>query len=301
MNGGLVVDKPAGPTSHDVVSRVRRAIGIRKIGHTGTLDPLATGVLVLLVGRATRLAPYLAADDKAYRAGIRLGRATPTYDAEGLSAGESATNGPEVSERDVRDALAAFRGTFLQRPPAFSAKKVGGTPAYVLARRQQQVDLSPAEVTVHDLTLVACADNLVTVHVVASSGFYVRSLAHDLGESIGCGAHLETLRRVRSGAFTAEQAVPLDVIEQEGMLALSRLVAMADLVGHLRRVTVTPGGARHVAHGRALAPADLCGLTASGVDAPGGEPVRILDAAGVLLAIGFQAPGGLLRPAVVLM
>jgi tRNA pseudouridine55 synthase len=303
MNGGLIVDKPSGPTSHDVVARVRRALGIRRIGHTGTLDPLATGVLVLLVGQATRLVQYLAADDKAYVAGIRLGRATPTYDAEGRGADERPASGPGIPERQVREALDLFRGTFLQRPPPYSAKKIAGTPAYALARRQQAVDLPPVEVTVRELTLQACDGSLVVVHVVASSGFYVRSLAHDLGERLGCGGHLEALRRVRSGAFTEDRAAALGLIESEGTVAVARLVPMTDLVGHLPGVSVTGRGARHVAHGRALTPDDLAhvrGAEAAWFPLENG-PVRIVDAAGVLLGIGRLAPGGLLRPVVVLM
>ncbi len=310
MNGGLVVDKPAGPTSHDVVARVRRAIRIRRIGHTGTLDPLATGVLVLLVGRATRLARYLAGDEKAYVAGIRLGQATPTYDAEhrivqdspgGSVRSERGDDVPLVPERGVREALAAFRGTYLQVPPRFSAKKIAGTPAYVLARREQDVELLPVEVTVRELTLLGYADGLATAAVVASSGFYVRSLAHNLGERLGCGGHLETLRRVRSGAFSEDQAVPLGVVEEEGTQALSRLLPMADLVGHLGSVTVTERGACYVAHGRAIAPADLCGPPGAPLVPPDEGPIRILDGEGGLLAIANRAAGGLLRPAVVLL
>lgn len=313
MNGALIVDKPAGPTSHDVVARVRRAIGIRQIGHTGTLDPLATGVLPLLVGRATRLAQFLAGDEKAYVAGVRLGGATTTYDAEERTVRNSqgqpqaleppSSCAASVSVAHLSDALQAFRGTFSQLPPRFSAKKVGGTPAYVLARRRQAVDLKPVEVTVGELTLVAYADGLVTLRVVCSSGFYVRSLAHDLGERLGCGAHLETLRRVRAGAFPEQRAVPLSVVEEEGAGALARLVPMADLLPRLSYVVVNERGARHVAHGRPLTPDDLHGVHGGPpADGPGGDrPVRVLDRAGTLLAVGLKAPGGLLRPTVVLM
>jgi tRNA pseudouridine55 synthase len=308
MNGGLVVDKPAGPTSHDVVARVRRAIGIRRIGHTGTLDPLATGVLLLLVGRATRLAQYLTGDEKAYIAGVRLGSATPTYDAEGrtpgedggAAAGQPAGSGVPVTLADVREALEAFRGTFLQTPPPFSAKKVGGTPAYKLARRQQDVALSPVEVTVRELTLAGYAEGLATIHVTASSGFYVRSLAHDLGARLGCGGHLETLRRVRTGAFTEEQAVPLSVIEAEGTEALSRGIPMSELVARLPRVVVSERGATRVLCGQPLDACDLHEAAAGDLSESTGA-VRVLDREGALLAIARYGPGGPLRPVVVLV
>jgi tRNA pseudouridine55 synthase len=307
MTGGLVVDKPAGPTSHDVVARVRRALGTRRIGHTGTLDPLATGVLVLLVGRATRLAQYLTAAEKAYVAGIRLGRATPTYDAELVAeprdgARRSAADSPAaptpVTEAELEAVLDTFRGAFLQVPPRFSAKKIAGTPAYVLARRNEDVDLAPVEVTVRQLTLLSFVDGLARVSVVASSGFYVRSLAHDVGERLGCGAHLETLRRVRAGAFGESQAVPLAVIEAEGPRASARLVPMATLVGDLPAVVVTARGAGRVRDGRPLQPADLDQALG---DEPAQGAIRILDQAGTLLAIGRRGAGGLLLPVAVLM
>ena len=222
MNGVLVVDKPLGPTSHDVVARVRRAIGISRLGHTGTLDPLATGVLPLVVGRATRLARFLTSDEKEYLAGIRLGMATATYDAEErlvrndsgeLVALRPVADPPAFVEGDLRNALTSFTGTFRQMPPPFSAKKLAGTPAYKLARRRKDVELKPVEVTVTELELVSYADGVATVRLVCSSGFYVRSLAHDFGARLGCGAHLESLRRIRAGEFGLQQATPLSVIQ----------------------------------------------------------------------------------------
>lgn len=308
MNGALIVDKPAGPTSHDVVARVRRALAIRRIGHTGTLDPLATGVLPLLIGRATRLAQFLARDDKAYLAGIRLGRATPTYDAEDrLRAAGPGDPGrvepasiPPITEPELREALLAFHGTFEQRPPPFSAKKVGGTAAYVLARRMEPVEVRPVLVTVRELTLTSYADGLATVHVVCSSGFYVRSLAHDVGQRLGCGAHLESLRRLRAGAFTLEQAVPLSVIE-EGEQVRPGLIDMSALLPDLPRVVVNDRGARRVAHGNALAVVDLHPDTGSPPGHAGGRHVCVLDTDGALLAVGESLASGLLQPVVVLV
>jgi tRNA pseudouridine55 synthase len=310
MNGVLIVDKPLGPTSHDVVARVRRAIGISRIGHTGTLDPLATGVLPLVVGRATRLAQFLSADEKEYFAGIRLGMATATYDAEERlvrsESGEPILLLPvapptALTAADLREALTAFTGTYRQVPPPFSAKKVAGTPAYMLARRRRDVELKAVEVTVRELELVSYDDGLALVRVICSSGFYVRSLANDFGERLGCGGHLESLRRTRAGEFRVEQAVPLSVIQEEGRAALPRLVPVARLLSRLPHVVVNERGARRAAHGNALAAEDLwdADRTVPGAAEPG--PVRVLDADGALLAIGQPGSGGLLQPVVVLV
>jgi tRNA pseudouridine55 synthase len=311
MHGVLIVDKPAGPTSHDVVARVRRAIGITRIGHTGTLDPLATGVLALVIGRATRLAQFLSADEKEYVAGIRLGWATATYDAEERSVrgerGELVVlppqqPTPDIGEDAVRPALAAFVGSYAQLPPQFSAKKIGGTPAYLLARLQKDVELKPADVTAKALELVELRDGLATVRIVCSSGFYVRSLAHDLGQRLGCGAHLESLRRTRTGEFTAAQATPLDVIQGEGLQALNRLLPMPSLLSKLPRVVVNQRGAKRAAHGNALATEDLSESDETALPGTAGAgPIRVFDAHGALLAIGERSRGGVLQPVVVLV
>ena len=310
MNGAFVVDKPAGPTSHDVVARVRRATGIAKIGHTGTLDPLATGVLPLVVGRATRLAKFLTADEKEYVAGVRLGLATATYDAEertvfdddgqpiGLTAAPPA---PALPESAVRDALAHLTGTYSQVPPPFSAKKIGGTPAYVMARLKKEVAIEAVEVTASDLELTGYADGLATLRVVCSSGFYVRSLAHELGRRLGCGAHLETLRRVRAGEFTLAQAVPLATVQEEGAGAIRRMVPMTALLPALPQVVVNERGARRASHGNTLAADDFRDRDRDAATAPDSGPVRVLDADGALLAIGEPAGAGLLQPVVVLV
>ena len=310
MNGVLIVDKPPGPTSHDVVAKVRRAIGISRIGHTGTLDPLATGVLPLVVGRATRLAQFLTSEEKEYLAGIRLGVETATYDAEERlvrnETGEPVLLLPirrrlAFTEADLREALTDFTGTYWQVPPPFSAKKVGGRPAYALARERKEVELKAVEVTVTELELVRHSDGLALVRVVCSSGFYVRSLAHDFGRRLGCGAHLESLRRTRAGEFRVDQAVPLPVIQEEGTAALARLVPVEGLLSRLPHVVVNERGARRAAHGNALAAEDLweADRTVPTHAAPG--PVRVLDADGALLAIGQPAGGGLLQPVVVLV
>ncbi len=306
MDGVLVIDKPAGPTSFDVVERVRSILGEPKAGHTGTLDPMATGVLPLVLGRATRLARFLSGADKEYEAGIRLGRATDTYDATGRDVpvpgtprvASPADPGPAVipAPDEVEAALATFRGTYEQAPPPFSAKKIEGVRAYELARRGDAVQPRRTLVTVSDLRLLAAEGSLVTLRITCSAGFYVRSLAHDLGLRLGVGGHLETLRRTRSGDFDAAGAAPLSAIEQERALALERLVPMDRLLPSLPRADLNERGARRVVHGEEIAPADLNGLPP---DTRG--PVRLVDAAGRLVAIGMAAGRpGFLHPAVVL-
>src|SRR5262245_24831903 len=199
MDGVLLIDKPSGPTSHDVVARIRRTSGEPRVGHTGTLDPLASGLLPLVLGRATRLASFLSASEKTYEATIRLGVATDTNDAEGRPIGPIAATVPD--DGAIERALEEFRGTFAQRPPSHSAKKIGGRKAYDMARRRQPVDLKPVEVTVRDLECTGREEDRLSIRVSATSGFYVRALARDLGERLGCGAHLMALRRTASGIF----------------------------------------------------------------------------------------------------
>src|SRR5262245_53837740 len=214
MDGLLVVDKPSGPTSHDVVARMRRVLREQRIGHTGTLDPGATGVLPLVIGRATRLARFLSASDKSYEAIIRLGFATDTADTEGSPIG-GRYDGPLPAIEAINRALDAFRGQFLQQPPAFSAKKIGGRRSYDLARRGPSLPVPdqslprPQPVTVHRLQILTVDGDAVTVSIDCSAGFYVRSLACDLGERLGTGGHLIGLRRTCSGEYSIADALPL--------------------------------------------------------------------------------------------
>jgi len=207
VDGAIIADKPAGMTSHDVVNRLRRLSGTRKIGHLGTLDPMATGVLPLLIGRATRLAQFFAPAEKQYAARIRFGCATDTYDGEGTPLSDPVE--PNFSRAELETALARFRGAFLQTPPPFSAKKIAGTPAYKLARKKMPVELTPVEVRVLALHLDEFDGSSARIRVHCSAGTYVRGIAHDLGQQLGCGAFLESLRRTASGDFTEEQALPL--------------------------------------------------------------------------------------------
>ena len=309
MNGVLVIDKPAGPTSHDVVAVVRRAIGLTRVGHTGTLDPLATGVLPLVIGSATRLASFMSGADKEYVAKIRMGAATETYDAEG--AGGSVRGRGELPERiaavsalteaAVGEAVSAFVGQYLQTPPAYSAKKAGGTPAYKLARQGKPVDVKPVEVTVTEIELRSYADGLADVRLVCSSGFYVRSLAHDLGQRLGCGAHLEGLQRTRAGAFRLEDAVPLGAVVADGPEAARRgLIPMNRLLTHLPAVVLTETGAERARHGAQLRSQDLTRSTLSSERVVDG-PVRLLDDNGSLVGLADARRDGLLHPVVVLV
>jgi len=195
-------------TSHDVVNRLRRLSGTRKIGHLGTLDPMATGVLPLLIDRATRLAQFFSTAEKNYDALIRFGWATDTYDREGSPISEAVQ--PTFTREELEAALAPFRGTFLQTPPPFSAKKIAGTPAYKLARKKVPVRLTPVEVTVFALDLDEFVGATARIRVHCSAGTYLRGIAHEVGRALGCGAFLESLRRTASGEFTEHQAHPLD-------------------------------------------------------------------------------------------
>src|SRR5262245_5420395 len=285
LDGLLVIDKPAGPTSHDVVARMRRVLGERRIGHTGTLDPLATGVLPLVVGRATRLARFMSASDKSYEAVVRLGVATDTADAEGSPIGSPFT-GALPSREEIDRALEGFRGTFLQQPPAFSAKKIDGQRSHRIARDEQRLRPcravcgeasakeragrgAPApvekswrlpdkcQVTVSELTVTGLQGDLVTLTLDCSAGFYVRSLAHDLGQALGTGAHLAALRRTRSGGFTLADAIALAEAEEHRDRARAALVPLAGMLPDLHAVVLTPDGVRHAVQGRELGPRDL--------------------------------------------
>lgn len=301
MDGVLVIDKPSGPTSHDVVARVRRVLRTKRIGHTGTLDPLATGVLPLVIGRATRLASLLSAAEKSYEADVRLGCATDSYDAsERMAAGIPPPPPPDVAAADVEALLDRFRGSYLQAPPAYSAKKIGGVAAHRLARRNQAVQPAPSRVTVSDLAMLSLADGLLRVRVTATAGFYVRTLAHELGAALGCGGHLEGLRRTRVGAFSLAGAVALDALESEGDAGAARLIPIEALLLDVPAVMLNERGVRRASHGNAVGFEDFsepAGL--AWVDAVGS--IRLVDEGGRLLGIAKPAPGGLLHPSIVLV
>lgn len=246
----LPLDKPEGPTSHDVVAVVRRALGERRVGHTGTLDPFASGLLLVCVGRATRLAQYLSGMDKTYEATARLGVATDTEDREGEVVGESeGWRGVTVAEVDA--ALDGLRGDILQRPPRFSAKKIEGEAAHRRARRGEDVRLESVPVTVHQLVLTSFEPPDVGVRVRCSSGTYVRSLARDLGEALGVGAHLTRLRRTAVGSFGVDDALTPDDLDDHARVAAAWIDPLRAL-GHLPRVDVDGAAVAHLGHGRAI-------------------------------------------------
>lgn len=284
MNGVLVIDKPSGPTSFDVVRRVRSLLKVKKAGHTGTLDPLATGVLPICLEEATKIAGYITEAQKAYEAVIRLGEETDTQDAAGKVVATAKV--PPLTAESLERALSAFRGTFEQVPPMYSAVKVGGERLYQAARRGEVVERRPRTVTVHELVLRDFSAQELRVAVRSSKGFFVRSLAHELGRALGCHAHLKALRRTQSGPFTLAQAVPLDRLLEAGAGALAlvapRLVPVEAALGELPAVTVTDAQAKKVQHGVPLELAAPAGL------------LRVLSPQGALLALA-EAEKGRLR------
>ena len=296
--GVLIVDKPPGMSSHDVVSVVRRALQRMKVGHTGTLDPFATGVLPLVIGHATRLAQFFAGAEKEYEARIRLGRTTDSYDLTGTVTSEATPGSPKPSGQAIRDALESFVGPLMQVPPAYSAKMTAGVRAYERARRGVAVELPASAVTLHRAEVVGIDGDLVDIRLTCSAGFYVRSLAHDLGARLGTGAHLDSLRRTRSGAFDLASAVTLDAVPDQGEQLLARMIPLDSLLPGLPAMAVTLSGVQYVRHGRDLGPAELR-------DAPGSEPwpdrVRLIGPDGTLLAIADRSAGPVLHPAVVLV
>src|SRR5512138_3353920 len=290
MDGVLVIDKPEGLTSHDVVAAARRLLGEKRIGHTGTLDPLATGVLPLACGRATRLVRFLSATEKEYDATVLFGVTTDTLDVTG----EVISRTGRVPSRDgLVAALRSFEGEQMQVPPAYSAKRVGGRRAYQLARQDVPVELNPVLVRLVRIELAEYGNDRCRISLTCSAGFYVRALVRDLGERCGTGACLEALRRTRSGDFTLEEAVDLDTlgpvrdrtnpesrIQNPGLE--TALIPMERLLPGFPAVTVTTEGLTRVSHGQDIRPVDLTVEATLG----GAEWVRLLDAGGTLVGVG---------------
>jgi tRNA pseudouridine55 synthase len=278
-----LVDKPAGRTSHDVVQHVRRALGTRAVGHTGTLDPFATGLLVVLVGRATRLARFVEVQPKTYLATARLGARTTTDDLTGEVITSSSAE--FVSEASIRGALVGLLGTSLQRPPQFSAKRVSGERSYRKARRGETVQLAAVPITVHAITLLAFRPPEFDFRLTVSAGTYVRAIARDVGDQLGVGAHLTQLRRESIGSLRVEQAVALDQIGPEALLSSRRVLA------DLPVVDLDESGRNDISHGRAVPDSVAAGQRGSGAVA--------LLVQGELLAIA-RPENGRLQPVVVL-
>lgn len=252
-HGLLQVNKLPGPTSHDIVEMARKALGERRIGHTGTLDPAAQGLLLLCVGAATRLQEHLLQWQKTYHGVVQLGHATTTYDAEGKPS-EPSGEPPVLEPAALRDLEARFSGKILQVPPSFSAKKVAGKKLYELARSGEQVEVEPKEVTVHDLRLASDRPGQIRLHVSSSSGFYVRSLAHDIGTTLGCGGHLVELNRLEIGPYTADTALSQTELEStddaEQLIASQAWVPLRDLALPYSKITLNPTATDRFKHGQ---------------------------------------------------
>jgi tRNA pseudouridine55 synthase len=283
LSGVLVVDKPAGPTSHDVVDRVRAVLGEKRAGHTGTLDPFATGVLPVCVGKATRLVRFLAEGDKVYRATVRLGFATTTDDALGEPLGPLREVRADADA--VRRAARGLTGALLQVPPTFSAKRVGGQRLYDLARQGLAVERAPAPVTVHSLEVLDVSGDRIDVEVRCSPGTYVRALARDLGEALGVGGHLTVLRRTRSGAFGIDVAVEWEDLADHGR---ERLLPLSALLGDMPAALVDGRGALALRHGRDLGREVVVAGFPDGAAPP---RLRILDESGESL-LALAVPRG---------
>jgi tRNA pseudouridine55 synthase len=303
MDGLLVIDKPAGCTSHDVVQRVRKILNVRRAGHGGTLDPDATGVLLVAVGQATRLFPFMAGQDKTYAGAIRLGFSTDTYDASGTPTSPETTEWPLFTA--VGEAMARAEGDVLQTPPPYSAKKVGGVPGYKLARARKPFALAPVRVVVHSFRPLAYEPPIIRFEARCSAGTYVRSLAHDLGTSLGCGAHLLSLRRTAAGSFTDRKAVSLEALAEAAEKGETArfITPLEGLLPDLPAVTLTAEGEARVANGSPLFPEHI-GVPDEGrspIDLPAGTVVRVFDRAGRLRSIAKPSPeGGRLLPCLVL-
>lgn len=291
MNGLIVIDKPGGITSHDTVNRLRKITGEKSIGHLGTLDPMATGVLPLLLGKFTRLAQFFSSAEKSYSGAIRFGFATDTYDAEGEMVGERTE--PNLSLDDLHRAATRFRGEMQQTPPPFSAKKVNGTPAYKLARAGKDVELKPSTVRIDSFKIIDLSGYEATFVMTISAGGYVRSIAHEMGRDLGCGAHLASLRRTRAGVFTLADSHTLDELQP----IAGNVEALEELSVHPRSLlpampSVT-ADAQTIGRLRNGAQANLPEFSAA-------PTVKVFAGQRDLFAIATRVAGTLFQPTVVL-
>ena len=251
ISGILIVDKPSGMTSHDVVAIIRKGTGFRRIGHTGTLDPRATGVLVVLIGPAVRLSEYLVCDKKGYEATIRFGSVSDTYDGDG----KVIQTGRDIpDEEEIMTAMESFTGDIVQVPPAYSAIKINGKKAYDLAREGKEVKLNERHVTIYSFDFIEYNPPELTADIICSSGTYIRSIAHDLGQKLGCGAYLSGLKRTRSGNFSLRDAVPLSVLQksfEEGNW-YQYLIPAADALHEYEEVMLNMETEADILHGRRI-------------------------------------------------
>lgn len=296
LSGVLVVDKPSGPTSFDVVRRVRGLLKVKKAGHTGTLDPIATGVLPVCIGDATKIQGFITEADKEYEACVRLGVSTETQDAAGKVTAERPV--PPLAREDLQRTLATFLGEIEQLPPMHSARKVGGKRLYELARKGEEVERERRKVTIDELDLIDWRPPDLIIHVRCSRGTYVRTLAHDLGEKLGCGGHLRWLRRTRTGPFTLDEAVGLDTLMElvhQGKRdeIAARLVPMREALASMPEIQLPARYARSVSFGHPLDIGDLRTLRAPPF--PRGRRVRLIAPEGDLLAVAESTGEGQLR------
>jgi tRNA pseudouridine55 synthase len=276
VDGVVIIDKPAGWTSHDVVAKIRNLTRIKKVGHAGTLDPFATGVLPITLGRATRLTSYFLASDKVYRGVIRFGYATTTYDVDGEPIGDDTR--PQLDPRKLLEIFARYQGAVDQTLPPYSAKKVRGKPLYSYARRGIEIGPSTKAVTIKSLTLLGVSQCEAEFELSCTAGTYARSLAHDIGADYGCGAHLVRLRRTRSGEFPIETAVPLSQGQQfyPREFFIGRVIPMRDLLPEFPAIVISDGDKKKLIHGT-----DLNLLTADWES----EEFRLIDESSDLVAL----------------
>ena len=310
MDGAFIIDKPAGLTSHDVVARVRQIIGERRVGHTGTLDPFATGALVILVGRATRLAQFLNGAEKEYAGAIRLGYATDTGDVTGERLTDDSTTEArtttELHREEIEAALKTLRGEIEQTPPMYSAKKVGGRKLYELARRGEQVERLPVRITVSELEAIPMDGSFfkanddetadLRVRVVCSAGTYIRTLAEDLGKQLRVGAHLVELRRMRAGHFRIEDALTLKRLAElsESDLVETKVIPPDAVLSHLPAIELTADEVTRTIHGIEMS-------VAKDFDWTNGQAVRMRSADNQLIAVGtYDESRSVLHPKVVI-
>lgn len=283
MEGILNIDKPLGLSSHDVVGRVRRVCGTRRVGHAGTLDPLATGVLVIGLGRAARLIEYIVGQPKRYAAAVRLGQATNTYDAEGEVTAEWPLPAA-LTAAALSQTLDPFRGEIAQIPPMYSAIKKGGQPLYKLARRGEEIEREARPVTIYALELVGWEPPLARLEITCSAGTYIRSIAHDWGAALGCGGHLVGLRRTAVGQFKVEAAVPLDTLTAENVAG--HLLPADAAVAHLPQLTIAAEASADLLNGKPIL---------RGTADPTAELARTYTADGTFIGL-VEAAGDSWRP-----
>ena len=291
MNGVLIIDKPAGMTSHDVVNRVRRILHQPSVGHLGTLDPLATGVLPLVTGNLTRLAQFYGGAEKTYEGVIRFGFATDTYDSDGEPQGSVQT--VHVSLEQAREVAGQFVGLIEQMPPPFSAKKIKGVPAYKLARKHQEVDLKPVQVEIKEFEILSAEGELATFRATVASGTYVRSIAHEMGHQLGCGAHLQSLRRTRLGEFDLSVAHTLDDLDVACKAGKSDdlFIHPRQLLPEFPCVSVNEDVAALIRNGRTVNLPDLSKA----------RQVKVFVGQRELIAIATRIAGTLFHPKIVLV